>query len=75
MHLYALHVFLSGIFGFIQHGVNINGYVCNKAGEIQAMWIGKRSDKKQTFPGFFDQVYNSQFLGSYYLSTFLIIKI
>ena len=55
-----------------QYGVHINGYVREASGEIK-MWIGKRSDNKQTYPGLLDNmvrvVFNwLQLLGLQYIS-------
>ncbi|XP_012943567.1 nudix hydrolase 20, chloroplastic [Aplysia californica] len=45
----------SGLFGFIQYGVHINGYTRDKDGE-RMMWIGRRSKTKQTFPDMYDNM-------------------
>lgn len=44
-----------GLFGVIQRGVHINGYV-NHPDKGMCMWIAKRSSNKQTFPSYLDQI-------------------
>lgn len=50
------HVERSGcsLFGFIQYGVHVNGYVY-KDGELM-MWVGRRSKTKPTFPNMLDNM-------------------
>ncbi|KAK3780849.1 hypothetical protein RRG08_059490 [Elysia crispata] len=45
----------SGLFGFLQYGVHINGFTRSPSGEMK-MWIGRRSKTKQTFPDMFDNM-------------------
>ncbi|GFO27540.1 nudix hydrolase 20, chloroplastic-like, partial [Plakobranchus ocellatus] len=45
----------SGLFGFLQYGVHINGFTRGPDGEMK-MWIGRRSKTKQTFPDMFDNM-------------------
>ncbi|XP_041350535.1 uncharacterized protein YJR142W-like isoform X2 [Gigantopelta aegis] len=43
------------LFGTIQYGVHLNAYTYNESGEMM-MWIGRRSETKQTYPGFLDNM-------------------
>ncbi|CAL1539909.1 unnamed protein product [Lymnaea stagnalis] len=45
----------SGLFGVIQYGIHVNGYMRDKDGQIM-MWIGRRSKTKQTFPDMYDNM-------------------
>ena len=47
--------FWQGLFGTIQYGVHINGFVRHPKKGL-SMWIGKRSSTKQTWPGKLDQM-------------------
>ncbi|KAK0063194.1 nudix hydrolase 24 chloroplastic-like isoform X3 [Biomphalaria pfeifferi] len=44
-----------GLFGTIQYGVHVNGFVKSLNGEIK-IWLGKRSKTKQTFPSMYDNL-------------------
>jgi len=45
----------SGMFGFLQYGVHVNGFTKDKNGKYM-MWIGRRSKTKQTFPDMYDNM-------------------
>ena len=47
--------FFTGLFGFKQFGVHINGYL-NHSVQGLSMWIARRSFTKQTYPGKLDQM-------------------
>lgn len=49
--------FLSGLFGIISYGTHLNGYTYSEDGSLQ-MWLGKRSSKKQCWPGKLDNMVN-----------------
>ncbi|XP_064633209.1 uncharacterized protein LOC135491343 isoform X2 [Lineus longissimus] len=44
-----------GLFGLVQYGVHINGYL-NHSTKGLCMWIGRRSPTKQTYPGLLDNM-------------------
>ncbi|TPX39532.1 hypothetical protein SeLEV6574_g07144 [Synchytrium endobioticum] len=44
-----------GIFGIRSYGCHLNGYVIDQDGSMK-MWIARRSYKKQTWPGFLDNI-------------------
>ncbi|KAH9496342.1 hypothetical protein Btru_010658 [Bulinus truncatus] len=44
-----------GLFGTIQYGVHVNGYVKDEGGEVK-LWLGKRSKTKPTFPNMYDNM-------------------
>ncbi|XP_069785198.1 thiamin pyrophosphokinase 2 isoform X2 [Narcine bancroftii] len=45
----------ASLFGIKTYGVHVNGYVRQEGGGM-AMWIGRRSRTKQTFPGMLDNM-------------------
>lgn len=51
----SLIIFKPGLFGIIQYGVHLNGYFKDDKGDVY-MWVGRRSMKKQTYPGMLDQI-------------------
>ncbi len=44
-----------GLFGTHAYGVHLNGFVKDSQNNM-SMWIGKRSDNKQTWPGKYDNM-------------------
>ena len=51
--LFAMERAATPLFGLLQYGVDLNGYVKDQNGNI-SLWISKRSQTKQTWPGCFD---------------------
>ena len=50
---FVLVFYVLGLFGVHRYGVHVNGYVKNAQNDM-FMWIGKRSETKQTWPGKLD---------------------
>jgi hypothetical protein len=58
-HYYLIERALVPYFGFKAYGVHMNGYCCKNPSnplEITHLWIGRRSPKKQTWPGMLDHI-------------------
>ena len=51
--LFAMERAATPLFGLLQYGVDLNGYVKDQEGNI-SLWISKRAKTKQTWPGCFD---------------------
>ena len=51
--LFAMERAATPMFGLLQYGVDLNGYVQDEDGQI-SLWISKRSAKKPTWPGKYD---------------------
>ncbi|XP_028309737.1 thiamine pyrophosphokinase 2 [Gouania willdenowi] len=45
----------TSLFGVRRYGVHINGYTVSDSGEM-SMWLARRSNTKQTYPGLLDNV-------------------
>ncbi|XP_038577559.1 thiamin pyrophosphokinase 2 isoform X4 [Micropterus salmoides] len=45
----------AGLFGVKRYGVHLNGYTVGEGGEV-SMWLARRSNTKQTYPGLLDNV-------------------
>ncbi|KAM6924686.1 thiamine pyrophosphokinase 2 [Xenentodon cancila] len=45
----------TSLFGVKRYGVHVNGYTVNADGEV-SMWLARRSNTKQTYPGLLDNL-------------------
>ncbi|XP_038577558.1 thiamin pyrophosphokinase 2 isoform X3 [Micropterus salmoides] len=45
----------TSLFGVKRYGVHLNGYTVGEGGEV-SMWLARRSNTKQTYPGLLDNV-------------------
>jgi hypothetical protein len=56
---YLIERALVPYFGIKAYGVHMNGYCCkdpSKPADITHLWVGRRSPKKQTWPGMLDHI-------------------